>query len=31
MDESQPCFVKVIRKELPPPHKGGKDGVLSAM
>ena len=29
MDESQPCFVKVVRKVLPPPHKGSKDGVLS--
>jgi hypothetical protein len=31
IDESQPCFVKVVRKELPPPFKGSKDGVLSAM
>jgi hypothetical protein len=31
MDESQPCFVKAVKKELPPPQKGSKDGVLSAM
>jgi hypothetical protein len=32
MDKSQPCFVKAVRKELPPPsHKGSKDGVRLAM
>jgi hypothetical protein len=31
MDESQPCFVKAVRKELPSLHKGSKDGVLSTM
>jgi hypothetical protein len=31
MEESQPCFVKAVKKELPPPHKGSKGGVLSAL
>jgi hypothetical protein len=32
MDKSQPCFMKAVRKELPPPpHKGSKDGVRLAM